>query len=177
MSVVILFLFLSVFFGLLRGGKIERLLSLEIAYWWLMVVALLLQALLAYTPRQFNFPMLILSYLLLIFALSRNKASLGIVIIAVGVFLNFAVIALNHGMPVALETARRIGFRGSRLDLAQARDGIHVLLTKQSLLPWLGDVIPVAWLRTMLSPGDILLNLGVFFVIQEQMKYKGRHRL
>jgi hypothetical protein len=39
--------------------------------------------------------------------------------------------------------------------------GKHTLLTAHTRLPWLADIIPVPWLRSILSIGDLVLAAGL----------------
>lgn len=158
-------------FGWLRGGKLSRLSELELAYPGLIIMAFLIQSVMAYLPLKAIHPwapfyLLLLSYLLMLVALARSRFTIGIGLAAAGVFANFLVILLNGGMPVSLERIHSLSGRG----LTTISDGIHTPLTSASKLPWLADVIlqPLLW-RSLISVGDIILAMGVFMIIQQGM--------
>lgn len=180
---LVLAILLALAVGWVRGGKISRLADFQLALPWLIVVAFLVQAML---PRLslaslagYRFVLLILSYILLLWALSRNEFNWGIILSTMGVFFNFAVILVNGGMPVSSTAVRAVGYTGSLSRLETVRDGIHVLLQPTTRLPWLADIIPQPLpspFGGVASVGDILLALGVFMLIQSKMIYVGRRR-
>lgn len=174
---------LALLVGWLRGGKVSRLVDFQLKLPWLIIAAFVIQSAL---PRLtsgplagYRFVLLITSYLMLLWALSRNEPNLGIIMTTLGVFLNFTVILLNGGMPVSQGAARSTGYTGSFEALAAAKDGVHVLLGPGSRLAWLADIIPQPvppFLGAVVSVGDIILAAGVFIVVQNNMKYVGRRR-
>ena len=93
-----------------------------------------------------------------------NRKQPGMAILGVGLLLNFAVIAANEGMPVfpsavAAATGVAVGIRSIPIG-----DFVHVIGSSASRLPWLADVLPIpgpAWLRSVASPGDCLLFVGI----------------
>jgi len=90
-----------------------------------------------------------------------NRRQTGMPTLGVGLALNFAVIALNGGMPVFPEAVAAVSGAAASIP---AGDFAHVLGTVATRLPWLGDVIPLAgpdWLRSVPSAGDLLLYIGV----------------
>jgi hypothetical protein len=163
-------IFLSVFAGLLAGGRISRLTRLDLAAGELIVLAFVGQA---FVPRvssvnqDWGFFLLAGAYLLLMLALSRNDPTLPIGLAALGVALNFLVIAFNRGMPVNPQV------------LSGPGDGLHVAIDATTRLAWLGDVI--LWplpppLRAFVSLGDIFLTAGVALLIFQGMMYVGGRR-
>ena len=161
----------GILIGLLTGGNFRRLADIRLVGIELLIAAFIMQSLVssvsAWRPELGHF-LLIASYLLLLAGLSRNKLTMGISLMATGVFLNLVVIFANGGMPVKID-AWPAGFS----------DHIHIQLSKATRLPWLGDV--VTWplpgsLGGLVSIGDILLSVGVFALIIQGMKYRGHHR-
>ena len=76
---------------------------------------------------------------------------------AVGLALNVLVIAANGAMPVHAPSADEAG-----VPISFAEGGVkHEVMDGSTRLPWLGDAIPLAPLRTVLSLGDVLLALGI----------------
>lgn len=92
-----------------------------------------------------------------------NRSQTGMVVLGVGLALNFMVIALNGGMPVFAEAVAAVS-SAPGAGAIPVGDFVHVLGTVATRLPWLGDVIPLAgpdWLRSVPSAGDLLLYIGV----------------
>ena len=80
-------------------------------------------------------------------------------LLRVGVALNVAVIALNRGMPVDPDALAAVGRAGT-----DVTDGFlykHVPMTGDTMLPWLGDRIPVPVQRNVISPGDVLMAIAI----------------
>ena len=158
----------SLLAGWLIGGRISRLADVKLTGAEFIIAAFIVQALVsrvAAVDQTLGYLFHVGSYLMLLAALSRNEPSAAIGLMAAGVFLNFVVISLNGGMPVSV--AVPVTFD----------DSIHIRLTDNTLLPWLGDVI--TWplpgpLRGLASIGDILLSAGVAALIIQGMRYTGR---
>jgi hypothetical protein len=92
-----------------------------------------------------------------------NRRSPGMAVLGVGLALNFAVIAVNGGMPVFGEAVAMVK-AGAQAAAIPPGDFVHVLGTAATRLPWLADVVPLpgpAWLRAVVSPGDLLLFAGI----------------
>lgn len=97
--------------------------------------------------------MLIAGYVLILGFAARNLAVTGSVLVIVGLAANLAVMALDGGMPVR-GVSPSSGF-GPRHHAE--RPGDH--------LTALADVIPVAPLGEVFSPGDLVLAAGVATMI------------
>ena len=86
----------------------------------------------------------------------------GVLVIAAGLLLNLAVVALNGGMPVMAGAAAAAGLHGQLS--VPAGDFVHVVGLPGTRLPWLADVITLPGptpMRLVASPGDLLLYEGV----------------
>jgi hypothetical protein len=93
----------------------------------------------------------------------QNRRQAGMAVLAVGLALNFAVIAFNGGMPVFPEAVTAVS-RSVSSGAIPAGDFVHVLGLATTRLPWLADVMPIPgppWLRFVPSAGDLLLYTGV----------------
>jgi hypothetical protein len=91
--------------------------------------------------------------------LAANRRLPGMVIAAVGTLLNILVIAVNGAMPVSLRAAGIV-------DVSIRQLGIkHEILDAGTRLPWLGDVIPVPGLDILISVGDVLLAIGIAWLV------------
>lgn len=161
--VVIAFLCASLLVAWLRGGRLAQPIP-GLAF--PIVGALIL------VPLGLLFPGTLLAragniigFLLLLPFWWLNRRSLGVAVLLTGIVLNMAVILLNGGMmPVDAAQAAAVGNpMGSR---PQPR---HQPLTEETLLPLLGDVIPVAPLGKVVSIGDLVAGIGVFLSIQDLM--------
>jgi hypothetical protein len=164
--------------GLVLGGNFRRLGELELAWWPLAFVGLLLQLL----PIPVHSPgaahtvavgLLIASYLTLVVFLIRNLRVSGVTIIAAGFALNALVISLNGGMPVsdhALRSAAGPYYERTLRRLTVEGGAKHHLHRPSDDLVGLSDVIPLgAPIREVLSIGDILWLAGTAWVIARAM--------
>ena len=166
------FALLGVVVGWLRGGRIKHLAAKIPVLPALVFLALIIQGSLVFLSGTFDLLSVYSSYihafsyvLLLSFALWNRKLP-GMPVVALGVFLNFLVIALNGGtMPVS--TA---GMPPEVLERL-AESVLHSAAAPGTRLAFLGDVVPAIG-RGKISPGDILMGAGVFFYLQQAMQRK-----
>lgn len=92
-----------------------------------------------------------------------NRRAPGMLVLGAGLLLNFVVIAANGGMPV-VAAAMQAGRAPLVLPGIPAGDFVHVLASSTTRLPWLADVVGLpgpSWLRAVVSPGDLLLFVGI----------------
>lgn len=108
--------------------------------------------------------------LLLGFALVNLRDRIpGSNLILVGIVLNVAVIAVIDGMPVTGEAVVRAAGSES-LDAFADEPGVtHHLVGPGDRLAFLGDVIPVAATREVVSVGDILAYAGAAWLMVSGM--------
>lgn len=79
-------------------------------------------------------------------------------LVAAGIGLNALVVTANGGaMPVSRGAAAVVG-------RVEPFDALHEDLNPGTLLPMLGDVIPIPLIGNVYSVGDAVLALGVFFL-------------
>ncbi len=167
--------------GMIRAWIRNKPYSLpELSKPWLVLAALIPQTFafqIPATARWFSDSaaavVLVSSLVTLLIFVWFNRESDGIVIIGLGLILNLLVIALNGGlMPIAPETAMalfpdlprntwQVGTRPGRSK--------NILLPSESTrLADLSDAILLPewfpWMRA-LSPGDLLIVLGVFWLL------------
>ena len=146
----------------LAGGHIGKLGRIRIRGWWLVAVALLIQV--AITGILESWPHGVLvglhlgSYALIGVVIWWNRQLPGLLIIALGGFLNGFVIALNGGTLPA--SARALAAAGTDVQKNFSNSGVlaHPILSQ------LGDVVPTpAWLpfRNVISIGDVIALVGV----------------
>ncbi|GAC1418460.1 MAG: hypothetical protein NVSMB57_13090 [Actinomycetota bacterium] len=170
--------------GFAVRGKLSWLGSSVRLRWLAMLYAALgMQIFLAFAAASSRlspdgrFGVLLASYLLLGAWLVMQAAGhrgilrVAFAVIGFGSALNFLVIAPNRGLPVSLYAAERAG-----APLPQQTDerfaAKHVIASSKTIFNPLGDVIPIAPIRDVVSIGDLLVALGVALVIGAGMRSK-----
>lgn len=181
MAMPLLPLLLGLVAGILRGGRLAniararfRLPGLVFAGLGLQVGAELIAWLVNHRFRLEGRGLLIVtvSYLLLItFVLANrrlaNRRLPGAVLIGVGLALNLAVILANGGMPVSLEAADAAGV-DPRSYLRSAVK--HRVMGPGTVWGFLGDVIPIPLVQSVVSVGDLVLATGVFLLVEKLVR-------
>jgi hypothetical protein len=169
---------LGVGIGLARGGRPQNLLALPFRGLWVPALALAAQGVVFAHPAGTEMeaivgPAHMLTYGLLLLAVLLNRRLPGMPLIALGVLLNALVIGANGGaMPVAAPALERIGASGAVEHLlAAGRRQKSVLMTDHARLAVLGDWIPLAPLRTVISPGDVAIGLGGMLLVARGMGF------
>jgi len=154
--------------------------SVKIRLGWLIILAFFLQVM----PFALSAPssfvelkksLVVLSYMLLLWALSRNFHLWSMRILALGTVLNFAAIAANGGlMPVSPEARLHAGMPaiGESGFGKVLPEGTGVLLpVDQTNLWFLSDIIPVSFVGGVFSPGDIVIGVGVIIFFVEAARW------
>jgi hypothetical protein len=157
-------LVVAVLASYLRGGRLHRIAHAEIRAGWLLFVGVAIQFGVDLAAGRGLLPdagvagwsLLLSSQVLVVAFLLLNRQLPGVWLIAVGLALNAVVIAMNRAMPVDPAAIAAIGLEG-----AAVPPGKHTLLTAETRLPWLADIIPVRWLRSIVSVGDLVLAVGL----------------
>lgn len=173
MRLVLISLFIAFAVGLLSGGRFSGLSSLKIRWAPLAVIGFGLQF---FTPSARGWPyvLLVLSFILLtVFAVVNLKVA-GFTLILAGMLMNFAVIAVNHGMPVTRYALSASG-QGDLLNYLIEQGGAkHHLAGPQDRLIILADVAPIPPPVTQaVSAGDLVAYAGVGYVVVAAMR-RGR---
>lgn len=89
-----------------------------------------------------------------------NRSRPGMWVLGAGLLMNFIVIAANQGMPVMPSALWAIA--GRPTPQIPVSDFVHVIGSRDTLLPWLADAIPIArGYAAIASPGDCLLWAGL----------------
>jgi hypothetical protein len=147
---------------------------------WLVLVAVLPQLMIFQIPstaRWFSSTwaavVLVASQLVLLIFIWFNRDRVGIKILGLGLALNLLVITLNKGlMPIAPETVLalypQIPLSSWQIGFRPGRSKNILLPVEDTRLAWLSDSILLPewfpWNRA-LSPGDLLIVLGVFWLL------------
>ncbi|MGC8873039.1 MAG: DUF5317 domain-containing protein [Chloroflexia bacterium] len=179
--ILLLALGFSFAIALLRGGRLARLQGLSLRWPGLALLAFALQTLVIYLPVPrssilwwLQTGLLILSYLLLLAFLWLNRRMPGMALIGLGLLCNLVAMLANGGyMPISPEAVARIGHSGHTVAGA---GGLRVAFSKDIVLPreqarlwFLGDrfLLPPPFpLPSAFSPGDVVVALGAFVLVQ-----------
>lgn len=175
------FMLLGIVIGWLRGGRLRHVASLDLRWIPAILAAFLLQsavslaiqwgsvALVPYVPYLYLF-----SFLLLLAAVWMNRDKPELLVMGAGVLANFIAIAANGGkMPVSAEAVLRLGGPGALRRMEAGTDLFHQLAGSSTRFAFLGDwlTLPPPYPRTIVfSVGDVLLGVGLVFLIQRAMK-------
>jgi len=163
-----------------RGGTFHRIAAIPLHSAWLALLAFVLQWPLLQAPAGpvqrigVQQALFLLSHLMLLSFVWRNRQLPGIQIVGLGVMCNLLVIAANGGlMPITPETLVQIN-PGSTL--AQWPIGAHygyskdIILLREDVRLWaLSDilVIPPPFPRfAAFSLGDLLIAVGIVVLLQ-----------
>jgi hypothetical protein len=167
--------------GLIRGGHFGNLARLTFRWSALVLLALGLQIFVIYGPgrldaRPYSLSALLIlsSYGLLMVAVAANWQMPGMLLLGLGAALNFLVILVNGGwMPVTADHLAVSGLISASTALAPGQRVLYskdlIVDSQEAHLRWLSDVfvIPRAGLLSMVfSTGDVLMMLGLFWLIQ-----------
>lgn len=169
---------ISLIVGFLRKGNLRALAQLKLKWGWIFPLLLIVELAVFMLQNDIKFlgkisgSIYIVVYVLGLLFLFMNRKNPGFNLILIGVFLNFLVMVINGGrMPVSVEAAAVLdpGYIEALKDSLYAK---HTMLNSSTYLGILGDVIPISdpYPRTqIISIGDILMNIGIFFFIQYLM--------
>lgn len=171
---------LALLVGALAGGGVPRLAELRLKWLWVLGLALALR-IGAFAASQWGIDgslpigaFFVLDYVLIFVWLWGNWRVPGLQVAAVGIGLNTLAVIFNGGqMPVWIGALRAAGLSAADL----GRDPFHFLLSTTTVADFVrrggifGDVVPfpVPFLRDVVSIGDVLLALGIFWAIVSSM--------
>ncbi|KIL45303.1 DUF5317 domain-containing protein [Jeotgalibacillus soli] len=169
---------LSFIVGFIRKGNLKGLAQLKLKHGWVFPLLLIFQIFIFLFQNDYEWLanasgyLYISVYIVGLYFLFINRHHKGFVLISIGVFLNFLVIAVNGGrMPVSLEAGALLD--PNYLDvLKEDLYAKHAILTEATRLGFLGDIIPLTdpYPRSQIvSIGDVIMNIGVFVFIQYLM--------
>jgi hypothetical protein len=166
---------ISFIVGLFRKGNLRAFSQLNLKWGWVFPLLLVVQLTVFMLQNKSEFlgqlsgSIYILVYIIGLVFLFLNRKNPGFILIFIGVFLNFLVMVINGGrMPVSVESAAVLD-PGYIEALKESLYAKHTMLTTSTHLGFLGDVIPISdpYPRTqIISIGDIIMNIGIFFFIQ-----------
>jgi Family of unknown function (DUF5317) len=164
-------------FGWLLGGRLANLVKVRLRALWLLWLAAGVQAVQYYswplrTILQDRLGISILAFVFAIVAVwlavnlrpAPPVLRFAVAIILAGAALNATVIAMNGRMPYSMAAARTAGLPAGSANPKNAPADANTRLA------FIGDVIPVAPLRKIVSPGDLLIILGAAATVAAAMR-------
>jgi hypothetical protein len=142
--------------GVVAGRLLAPRRSRPLLRWWpVLAIGVVAQGLGQHGPLA----LLLVGLVALVVGCAANAAVTGAVVIAAGVAMNFAVIALNQDMPVRADALVRAGLVDAHTDVYLR--GHRRLEEPGDPLVVLDDRIPVRPIHAVMSMGDLLVVAGL----------------
>jgi hypothetical protein len=156
----------AVLLGYLAGGRLGRLGAAQFRWPLVGLAGIALQ----FAPfgGSPGYLLLLGSFVLLFVAAGVNRRLPGFVLVLAGLWLNFLVIAVDHGMPVTLHALTASGQQETLNELTAHPGAKHHLATSADVLLPLADRIPIGSpVHQAVSFGDLLVHAGaIWFVVR-----------
>jgi hypothetical protein len=164
---------LAALFALARGGSLDRLAATSFQALPLLIAGLVLQVGFrvwepGWLPPAADIAVTVGTIALIAGFLFANRMLPGVLIAALGLVLNLVVIGLNGAMPVSPTAARIAGLDPAELDEPGLK---HERMTEETVLPWLGDVIPLPRAGLVVSFGDLILAGGFAWLTYKRTRH------
>jgi hypothetical protein len=166
----------------LRGGSLRNLADFHLEWGWLAGLALVIQIAAIYWATGDSYlylqrGALVVSSLLLLPVVWRNRRSPGLALIGLGLALNLTVMVANGGfMPITPEAVARIEHENLivHLDSLERMSGSKgIVLPREETALWvLSDIFiipPPFPVASAFSLGDALVAVGAFIFLQRAM--------
>jgi hypothetical protein len=176
MKLLLAVVVISVFLGYVFGGRLHRLEALLPRWWGLVIIGLGFQFIrvpegASGTDLVIRTAVLSLSYTLLVAFALINVRMPGMFLVVIGLACNFAVIAVNGGMPASAEALIDSGQVDVIAYLQEEGAQKHHLLTDEDELTFLADVIPIPQpIGQAISVGDVIVYIGLIWLIVAAMR-------
>jgi hypothetical protein len=168
MSILLFSLVAGIVAGVVAGGR-PRYASLRPIRWVLVLlggVALQLVAVSADVGDTVGLGCMLASYAVLVVFALVNIRLVGMPIVLVGLLLNGAVIAVNQGMPVRADAIATVDDSRTPAEILTLDfDAKRHIEGPDDRLTILGDVLPLAPLRQVVSFGDLILAFGLLDLV------------
>ena len=142
--------------GLASGGNWRNLQRFELKLWPALALGVIARAA-APLVGSFGLIASIAGLLLVAFVAIANRLLPGALLIALGSLLNALVTTINRGMPIDPGALAALG-------KPPPADGLHVILSPDTQLPFLADIFLVPVLNNIYSIGDVALAIGGFWM-------------
>jgi hypothetical protein len=176
MKLMVVSLSLTLLVGIASGGHLRNLSHIHLRWTGLAVVGFALQFV-SGPGTTIPLTCLYVSFVLLSIFAIRNIRIIGFPIILIGIAMNFLVIGLNQGMPVARQALVASGQADTLDDLIHNPYPKHHLASDDDLVVFLGDVIALPQpIGQAISIGDIFTYGGVGVVIVAGMRASAARR-
>ncbi|HNX14330.1 MAG TPA: DUF5317 domain-containing protein [Oscillospiraceae bacterium] len=169
----------GVLLGYICGGRVKGLLHTEIRALWLPIIAYIMDAggaqLAEIWPAfvPYSWILITAQYIVLFVFIILNLFRFEFCLFGAGTLMNFLVISFNgFRMPVAenlyLDTQGEMaGYVGA---LSKNEIFRYTLMTPKTVFPFFGDIIYVPVFGGFASIGDVLLAVGLAFIIVRGMR-------
>jgi hypothetical protein len=176
MKLMLASLSLAVLAGFLAGGRLRNLSSIHLRWTGLAIAGFALQFV-SGPGTTLPLACLYVSFVLLSVFAFANIRTTGFPVIVAGIAMNFLVIGLNQGMPVASQALEASGQSDTLDDLIHNPYPKHHLATEDDAVVFLGDVIALPQpIGQAISVGDIFTYGGVGVVIVAGMRSSAARR-
>ncbi len=159
--------------GCVAKGRLRALGRLRFRAFTCLAVALGAQLALPVVPDRWRLVLVLGSYSVtgawLMLNARRRPVGVrwGFLLVAAGWFLNLLPVASNGEMPVSAHATRQVTHHsGNRW---QANLDKHELVVDGARFRWLGDVIPVRPLKSVVSVGDLVMAVGIATTVAAAM--------
>jgi hypothetical protein len=159
--------------GIACGGSARGLETLSLRFEWPVLLLFVVQGIArgrigGANASAFGLGVWAASCIILIVLLVPDWRRVGIWVLGVGLALNLLVVLANGGMPVLLNDPMELSKAGAQIARSM---GFYQLAGPGTALALLGDVLPLdlGAYRVLLSPGDVLLLVGVAALICSSM--------
>jgi len=159
---------LGVALGAICGGSIRRLGVVSLRFEWLLLVLFVVQGvargrIVGASATSVGYLVWVASCIALLALLASEWGRAGVWVASVGMTLNVLVVLMNGGMPVS-----PLGTVASGISESM---GFYQLAGPGTLIAMLGDVVQlgVSGSGFLVSPGDVLLALGVTAFVMDAM--------
>lgn len=165
--------------GKLRGGSGSEIASRDFRWITLLMLGLAAHLLASGLDLDGASVPLVASYVLLVAFALANLRITGVPIFLLGLVLNVGPLIVNDGMPVRPEAVVAANVaEPADLDAVDLGAGRH-LETSDDSFRALGDIVPIAPLRAVVSFGDLILAAGLADVVANLMLpvRRGQRRL
>ncbi|MDQ3877069.1 MAG: DUF5317 domain-containing protein [Actinomycetota bacterium] len=152
--------------AVLRGGSLRTLAETHFKWVPLLYAALIVQLVFEFWSPSwihgtFAFTLLLATTAAIAVFLFANRHLPGLAIAGVGLALNLVVIGVNGAMPVSVSAAREAGVASNLNDIGFK----HERMGPDTRLRFLGDVIPIPNSQQIFSVGDVVLALGIGWLV------------
>ncbi|MGH9149893.1 MAG: DUF5317 family protein [Acidimicrobiales bacterium] len=160
--------------GVLAGGRVTNLGRVPLRGWPLLLAGAGTQAVAAAASGQLAFGLVVASYALLVAFAGANLAVAGMGLVLIGIVLNLVPIAANASMPVRESAVVAAGLADWREVATLGFTGKRHLERPGDRFTLLGDIIPFAAAREVLSFGDVVLSFGAGAVVANMARRRRR---